>query len=267
MLPNYEVYAIKYADHQRTASVNFLGGDPHNGPMPMDYFVWVIRDGSKVWVVDAGFNAETATARGRNLVHALPDALKLLDVDAAKVPHLLITHMHYDHVGNLDAFPNATFHLQDREMEYATGRYMTHHCFQEGFNLRDVLALVQEVYKGRVKFYDGVGHIAPGLSTHHVGGHTRGLQVVRVHTQRGWVVLASDASHYYRNMHEERPFPTVFNVGEMVEGYRKLAELADSDDHIVPGHDPEVLKRYAPPSATWMPARVDPVNDTMSMPG
>ena len=38
----YETYAIKYAHHARTAKENFLGGDPHDGPMPMDYFVWAI---------------------------------------------------------------------------------------------------------------------------------------------------------------------------------------------------------------------------------
>jgi len=37
--PVYEVYAVKYARHERRASANFLGGDPHDGPMPIDYFV------------------------------------------------------------------------------------------------------------------------------------------------------------------------------------------------------------------------------------
>ena len=39
----YEVYAIKYAHHARRAAENFIGGDPHDGPMPLDYFVWLIR--------------------------------------------------------------------------------------------------------------------------------------------------------------------------------------------------------------------------------
>ena len=86
--------------------------------------------------------------------------------------------------------------------------------------------------------------VAPGLSVHRVGGHTDGLQVVRVHTERGWVVLASDASHLYANMEQNRPFPAVYNVGDMIEGYRRVHELADSAQHVVPGHDPAVLTRY-----------------------
>ena len=78
----------------------------------------------------------------------------------------------------------------------------------------------------------------------HIGGHTAGLQAVRVHTRRGWVVLASDAAHYYANLHRESPFPIIFHVGHMLDGYRKLLKLAETPDHLVPGHDPLVRTRY-----------------------
>ncbi len=131
---------------------------------------------------------------------------------------MIVTHMHYDHVGNLAAYPNAMFHLQDREMEMLPAATWRTAASREAFNLRDVLQMVEQVYAGRVCFHDGDAEIAPGITVHHVGGHTKGLQVVRVHTARGWLVLASDASHYYRNMEEGRPFPAVFNVGDMLEG-------------------------------------------------
>ena len=63
---------------------------------------------------------------------------------------------------------------------------------------------------------------------HRIGGHTHGLQCVRVHTRRGWVVLASDASHYYEHFEQRRVFTTMFNVGEAVDGYATLQRLADS---------------------------------------
>jgi glyoxylase-like metal-dependent hydrolase (beta-lactamase superfamily II) len=65
---------------------------------------------------------------------------------------------------------------------------------------------------------------------------------------RGWVVLASDTSHYYEHMETGRVFPTAFHVGEMVEGYDKLRALAESPQHIIPGHDPLVMERYPAPS-------------------
>jgi glyoxylase-like metal-dependent hydrolase (beta-lactamase superfamily II) len=93
-------------------------------------------------------------------------------------------------------------------------------------------------------FHDGDEEIAPGVSVHHIGGHTAGLQCVRVRTARGWVVLASDASHYYEHVETGACFPTTYHLGEVLEGYNKLRRLAESPAHIVPGHDPLVLKRY-----------------------
>jgi glyoxylase-like metal-dependent hydrolase (beta-lactamase superfamily II) len=81
-----------------------------------------------------------------------------------------------------------------------------------------------------------------------VGGHSDGLQFVRVHTRRGWVVLASDAIHFYANVETGNPFPIVFNVGDMMEGWARCRRLADSKDHVVPGHDPLVRARYPAPS-------------------
>ena len=112
---------------------------------------------------------------------------------------MIVTHLHYDHVGNFEIFPRATFHLQDREMAYATGRYMCHQRLRMPFDVENVTGMVRELYRGRVAFHDGDEELASGLSLHLVGGHSHGLQFVRVHTARGWVVVASDAAHFYAN--------------------------------------------------------------------
>jgi hypothetical protein len=61
--------------------------------------------------------------------------------------------------------------------------------------------------------------------------------------------LASDAAHYYECIEDETPFMIHENIFLMLEGYRRLGQLAPGDgDHIVPGHDPEVFNRYPSPS-------------------
>jgi glyoxylase-like metal-dependent hydrolase (beta-lactamase superfamily II) len=157
---------------------------------------------------------------------------------------VIVTHMHYDHIGTFEDFPQAKFHLQDDEMAFVTGRHMCHSLFRHSFEVEDVVGFVRMVYAGRVSFHDGDDEIAPGITIHRIGGHTAGLQSVRVHTQRGWVVLASDASHYYEHFEQGRVFPTTFNIGEVLEGYNRLFALAESPQHIVPGHDPLVMQRY-----------------------
>lgn len=248
-LPNYEVFALRYATRDGQRRNNFLGGDAHDAPMPMDYFIWLIKGEHENFLVDTGFAAEVAKKRGRTLLRHPKEALALMGVDVAEIKNVIITHLHYDHVGTFDEFPIAQFHLQDDEMAYATGRHMRHKQFNHGYEVDEVVGMVKMVFKDRVSFHRGDAQLAPGLTIHRVGGHTHGLQCVRVHTKRGWVVLASDASHYYEHFEKSRVFPTVFNVGEVVEGYALLRSLADSDAHIVPGHDPLVMERYEPASA------------------
>ena len=84
------------------------------------------------------------------------------------------------------------------------------------------------------------------MTVHAAGGHSAGLQFVRVNTRRGPVVLASDVSHFYENMMSERPFTTAFHVGDMLEGFDRLRRGAGREP-IVPGHDPLVMKLYPAP--------------------
>jgi hypothetical protein len=68
MPATYEVLAIRYAHLERTARHNFLGGDEHDQPMPLDYYVWAIVGAERTVIVDTGFDANTARQRGRQLV-------------------------------------------------------------------------------------------------------------------------------------------------------------------------------------------------------
>ena len=129
-------------------------------------------------------------------------------------------------------------------MAYATGRCMCHAALKLPFEEEDVVAMVRKVFAERVVFHDGTDEIVPGVTVHRIGGHSKGLQCVRVKTRRGHVVLASDASHLYAHFTEGRVFPITYSVAETLEGYTTLQKLADSPEHIIPGHDPQVLERY-----------------------
>ncbi len=245
----YALYAVRYAEHDRPAQANFAdpldsAGDLHSGPMPLDYFVWAAISPNRTIVIDTGFTAEVAEARGRTHIRCPTEGLAALGIAAAEVEDVVITHFHYDHVGNFDLFPKAVYHLQDTEMAFATGRHMCDASVRSSFEVEDVVGLVREVYADRVRFHDGDTELAPGLSIHHIGGHTAGLQVARVLTGRGWVVIASDASHLYANMETGNPFPIIYQRAAVLAGYETLGRLADSPDHIVPGHDPLVMRRY-----------------------
>jgi glyoxylase-like metal-dependent hydrolase (beta-lactamase superfamily II) len=207
-----------------------------------------LKSGSRTFVVDTGFDEAMARQRRRTFLNSPGEGLRRLGVDPQTVEDVIITHMHYDHCGNHDLFPSARFHVQDREMQFCTGRHMAHPFMRWPFDPEDVSAMVRRLFSGRVVFHDGDEEVAPGLSVHHVGGHTMGMQIVRVNTRRGSVVLASDASHLYANMERGNPYPIAYNIGEVLEGYRRAYSLATSGEHVIPGHDPLVLTRYPSPS-------------------
>lgn len=243
----YEILAIKYAERlDRTRAESFITpeADDHASPHPMDYFVWVIRNATRTILVDTGFDEAEGRKRNRNVLRAPAAALELIGLSATRINQLIITHLHYDHAGTLDAFPKAHFHLQTAEMQYATGPCMCHPQLRGPFTVEHVCEMVRHVYSGRVTFHEGDSEVAPGISVHRLGGHSRGLQCVRVATASGPVVLASDASHYYENFETGRVFPIVVDVEDTLRGYARLEALAASRRHIVPGHDPLVLHRY-----------------------
>src|SRR5271170_6579095 len=116
----FEVFAIRYAHlGNRHASENFLLADPHEFASDLDYFVWVLRRSDRSFVIDTGFGREAAARRKRNWLRCPVESLRLIGVDPDAVTDVIVTHLHYDHAGNLDRFPCASFHLQDRDLSYA----------------------------------------------------------------------------------------------------------------------------------------------------
>jgi glyoxylase-like metal-dependent hydrolase (beta-lactamase superfamily II) len=140
----YELFAMRYAHHPgRKPGDNFIGADPHEAASPLDYFVWVAKSAEKTFVIDTGFGPEAAKARGRQLLRLPAEALAAVGIDAGKVEDVILTHLHYDHAGTLNAFPRARFHVQDAEPAYATGRCMCHSVLRHPYDVEDVVSFVR----------------------------------------------------------------------------------------------------------------------------
>ncbi len=241
MSDTWEVFAIKYADRNaRTRRDSFLMDPNHDVPHAMDYFLWVLRRGPEVILVDTGYDTTEADARDRPILIDPRAALKPLGLTADAITTVIVTHLHYDHAGGLHLFPNATLHLQAAEMAYATGPCMCHDTLRMPYTGAHVCEAVTRLYSGKVIFHDGDGQVADGVTVHCIGGHARGLQAVRVRTQAGWLCLASDAAHYYENFMARKPFPIVVDLEDMFRGFDRLYTLASDPRLIVPGHDPLV---------------------------
>ena len=114
---------------------------------------------------------------------------------------------------------------------------------------------LRKLYADHVVFHAGDEDFAPGITLRLCDGHTAGLMVVCCETARGTVVLASDAAHLYANLTRRIPFPIFVDEPAYVSAQQRVMDLAGGSlDHLIPGHDPLVLRCF--PSENDI-ARVD----------
>lgn len=242
----HEIYGVKFGQNLKGVRGHyFLGtdGDPHDESMRLDYYVWVIRSAGQDIVLDAGFTAETNVTRQRDHWENPSQALARIGVDVASVPYVILSHLHYDHCGDVEAFTSAKFVLQEEEMAFWTGRFAPRAEFAGNIELADIQRFVRLNYEGRVQMVDGLHEVVDGVWVQKVGGHTPGIQATFVNTAKGVVVLASDTSHFFENIEEDKPFAVHASVVDMYRAF-DVMNAAASSGIIVAGHDPLISERF-----------------------
>lgn len=246
-MTTYSLYAIRYAtaSHRRRQD-NFLppAPDPHDGPMPMDFFVWAAVGGGRTVLIDTGSDQGLCESRGNRFLACPAEAARSTGIQPERIDTVITTHLHWDHAGNVSKFPNARFHAQACEMDHAFGPCMCHALMRRPYDVEQACDFARLLYADRLVIHDGDREILPGITVRHMPGHTPGLQAVTVETACGTVVLASDAAHFYENLTARAPFPLVTDTRAYLESLARLERLAGHRDRIVPGHDPEVMLRY-----------------------
>ena len=241
----YEVFALKYGERDTTKCQFFYRESSHD-KLTLDYFVWLILGGPQPLLVDTGFRDDDAKARGIRDYVSPAAVVERVGVKAAEIPTALISHLHYDHWAGHSLFPKAEFWIQKDEIAFWTGRYAAMPAFRGSSNVQQLMQVVPLNYANRLRIVHGDHEVLPGIRVHRVGGHTAGLQIVTVKTDRGTVVLTSDASHFYHNVETRNPTQIITSLPEMLEGFETIYSLAGAEKLIVAGHDPLVADRFKP---------------------
>jgi glyoxylase-like metal-dependent hydrolase (beta-lactamase superfamily II) len=247
----YQVVIVKYGTRSTLRSDVYLNHHLYHEPdgaIEMDYFFWVIRNSDLTVVVDTGFSAAGGENRRRTSLIAPADAFAHLGIDTSAQLPLIVTHAHYDHIGNLDLFTAADIHISEREMEFWNSPHAHHTLFHHAVEDVELANLARADAEGRVRtFADGLA-VAPGIEVIRLGGHTPGQSVVKVNTSEGVVLLASDAMHYNEELERAMPFVFATDLVDMYEGFDRIKTMraAGEVQHVVPGHDPDTLAHYKP---------------------
>jgi len=244
------VYALKYASRPEClASEAFYRHDLYgesDRAIGMDYFFWIAHNGDDSVVIDCGFDPEIGRARHREIEVPPAELLARVGTNPADIKHVVLSHMHFDHVGNTDLFPNATFYMARKELEYWTGPCRDRPNFSWSVAPEEV-RLVESLHRdGRLLLVDDDTEIVPGVRTLRYPGHTPGQLVTTVESTDRTVVIASDAAHYYAEIDHDRPFYIFTDMEKLFASYDSLRVMSSRPDvDVVPGHDPLVSRRYA----------------------
>jgi glyoxylase-like metal-dependent hydrolase (beta-lactamase superfamily II) len=246
----HEVIAVRYATRGTRKSEVYheyaAYGEP-DAEIAMDYFFWVIRSAMETILVDTGYDLAAGERRGRTCLCPPLEALDRIGIARDSVDRILLTHLHYDHTGNVNAFPGAELLVHSRELDFWTGPYARRRLFAAVAEPDEIALIESAKSAGRVRLLGDDEEIAKGVRSIRVGGHSPGQLVTVVDTAEGTAVLASDAIHYYEELERDWPFNIIWNLQEMYEGYDLLHELARAPGAaLVAGHDPAVLERFAP---------------------
>jgi glyoxylase-like metal-dependent hydrolase (beta-lactamase superfamily II) len=243
-----EVVAVRYGtvrSHRSELYHRYAAYGEADARQDMDYFFYLLRSGDEVTVVDTGFDPQAARRRGRTCLVPPSEALDRLGVDPTGVRRLIISHFHWDHIGNLGLFPHAELVVPQRELAFWSTPVARNLQFSSIVEEGEIEAIGRAHREGRVVTTGEDEQIAPGVRAITVGGHTPGQQILVVEAADGPVILASDAVHLYEELELERPFGVLVDLREMCEAYTMLKSLAASlGAEVVPGHDPAVAQRF-----------------------
>jgi len=245
----YTVTAVRYGTLAMRASEAFYRwesyGEPDR-PRPLDYFFWVLRGAQETILIDTGFSPAAAARRGRSCLIEPVAAMELLDLSPRTVSRVLLTHLHYDHIGNLEPWSTAELLVPARELEFWTSPTSERRQFAHSVERSEIDQVTRAVREGRATLLEGGEMVAPDVAVHVLGGHSPGQVALSVPTDEGLVVLASDAVHFYEELEDDRPFAVIHNLAETYEAYDVIRELgALPGAQLLPGHDPEVMARFA----------------------
>lgn len=242
---NYTIHAYRIGELVLRGNHAFDGGDSEE-PWPYAMFVWIIKGADKPIVVDTGPKSieeinrglgdmciEPVTQREGEDIHGI---LARAHVNPEDVSHVFFTHLHYDHVSNVDVFPNAKLVVSKSGYEEALARLDIGKCWVPG----EVIFPMRDEWCERLMLVEDEEAL-PGIRAFEVGGHTPCSLSVSVQTKAGKAVITGDVVSLYENIENNIPIGVFENKDEVMAAMERIRREADI---VLPSHDPKVLERF-----------------------
>jgi len=249
----YEIYPLKCADTGAPGSELFWQTD-WDLWYDLAAWLWVVKDDKKIVVVDTGlrdpegdgFNDLMLKSYGsggekaKYINRADPNVtteslLRSVGINVKDVKYLIATHLHYDHISNVEAFSNAEIFVSEKGwIEALAPKHRE--LIPPILFPRDVFSYLADRAWDRIHLIKSEEEILPGINVFWTGGHTVCSQAISVRTAKGMAIITGDVVLLYKNIERNIPIGVARNKVECLDAMKRIREEAKI---ILPGHDPE----------------------------
>ncbi len=245
--PVYEVYSLRYAGPYTRKLAYVLYGKGWDEDIQVNWYLWAIKGPDGFVVVDTGCGPTGARER-KVIGYVNPvEALARIGANGSNISKVILSHMHFDHVGGMElfpkAFPKATFYVQKNEYDFWLKNPLAK---RPEFNRDEAGIKATADLEGtdRLVLVCGDQKLMPGIELLLSPGHTIGLQGVAVNTAKGTAVVASDLAHIHRALREDLTGTVYVDSLACLRSYDKIKAKAASIDLIFVGHDAKLFTDY-----------------------
>lgn len=278
-MADYSIWVLEYSYVAKYHVSGIVYGAHNQGYRKLPYCYVLIKGNGHAAMVDVGYNnkdygAVMATNFGVENWHSPRDVLAECDVAPEEVSTVFVTHAHFDHMGGIEDFPNATFYIQERELSkwvWAMSLDRRFRWLMLATDPGDVLRAVDLARQGRLVCVAGDReNVLPGIDLHAAyDTHTWGSMFVtvrndgKVGSEDTWV-LAGDLVYSFENLRGPDPAdPQIVPVGlatgsqtELMLTTDRMIQLAGGDlRRVIPIHE-EGLKDAFPSRITGKGLRI-----------
>ena len=167
-------------------------------PIETSINTYLIKAGDKLILVDTGAGELFGPETGGKLI----TSLKSVSFTPGQITDVLLTHIHIDHSGGLTtkgnmAFPNATIHVNKKEIDFWLNHEQPSPADTRGItaNRPAFTALKPYLTAGKVKTFIGSTELFPGLSTLEYSGHTPGHSLYILESNKDKLIFWGDLIH------------------------------------------------------------------------
>jgi glyoxylase-like metal-dependent hydrolase (beta-lactamase superfamily II) len=278
-MADYSIWVLEFAAVEKFPVSVMMYNTQGQGTRKLPYGYVLIQGPGGTALVDAGYDhkgygKELADLYGVSNWRAPGEVLAECGVTPEDVTAIFVTHAHFDHLGGMDYFPNATVYIQERELSqwvWALGLGPEFAFLQAATDPADIMKCVDMAKNGRVVVVNGdVEDAIPGVDLHLAADtHTYGSMYVRIRndgaspSRDSWIV-AGDLLYTYDNLTGLDPeHPQIVPIGlatgsqhNLIFSTTRMLEAVGGDPRrLIPVHE-DRLKDMFPSRRTAAGHRV-----------